>query len=84
MHRALLMAHQDVANLVLLEKRVVNRQHRAAGIAEDVFDSLIGKRFDHHVCAGHFLCHGLLQNLSAPNRVLQCTAFRADLVRDRC
>ena len=35
MHRALLVAHEDVLHLVLVEERVVDRQHRAAGIAEE-------------------------------------------------
>jgi hypothetical protein len=38
MHRALLVAHQHVANLVLLEQFVVNEQNGTAGIAENVFD----------------------------------------------
>ena len=54
MHRALLVAHQDVLHLVLLEQRVVDRQHRAARIAEDVLDALVGERLDHHFGAGHF------------------------------
>ena len=38
-HRALLVAHQHVLDLVLLEQRVVDEQHRAARIAEDVLDA---------------------------------------------
>jgi hypothetical protein len=34
--RALLVAHQDVLDVVLLENLVIDRQHRAAGIAEDM------------------------------------------------
>ena len=56
-HRALLVPHQDVLDLLLLEQRVVDRQHRAAGIAEQVLDALIGKRLDHHLGAGHFCAH---------------------------
>ena len=41
-------------SFVLLEQRVVDRQHRAARIAEDVLDALIGERLDHHFRAGHF------------------------------
>ena len=55
-HRALLVAHQDVLDLLLLEQRVIDRQHRAARIAEDVLDALIGERLDHHFGAGHFSC----------------------------
>ena len=43
------------ATFVLLEQRVIDRQHRAAGIAEDVLDALVGERLDHHFGAGHFL-----------------------------
>ena len=57
MHRALLVAHQNVTYLVLREDRVVDRQHRAARIAEHMFDILIGERLDHHFGAGHFACH---------------------------
>ena len=53
MDGALLVAHQDVAHLVLVEQRVVDRQHGAAGIAEHVLDALVGERLDHHLGAGH-------------------------------
>ena len=58
--RALLVPHQDVLHLVLLEHRIVDRQRRAAGIAEDVLDPLIGQRLDHHFRAGHLLGHCLV------------------------
>ena len=57
-HRALLVPHQDVLHLVLREQRVVDRQHRAARIAEQVLHALVGERLDHHFGAGHFACHG--------------------------
>ena len=60
-HGALLVPHQDVVHFVLLKQGVVDRQHRAAGIAEQVLDALIGKRRDHHFRAGHFR-HGLLRS----------------------
>jgi hypothetical protein len=44
MGRALLVAHQDVLDLVLLENLVIDRQDGAARIAEDVFDALVGQR----------------------------------------
>ena len=66
MHRALLMADQHVAKLVLMEQLVVDRQHRSARIAEDVLDPLIGERLDHHLGAGHLLCHVPLHSLNAP------------------
>jgi hypothetical protein len=40
MHRCLLVPHQNVLKLVLLENRVVDVQNGAAGVAEDVFDCL--------------------------------------------
>jgi len=43
-----------------LEQGVVDRQHGAAGIAEDVLDPLIGQRLDHHFRPGHFFAHGQL------------------------
>ena len=61
MHRALFVPHQDVPHLVLLEQRVVDRQHGAAGIAENVLDALIGKRRHHHFRAGH-LSHRSLRS----------------------
>jgi hypothetical protein len=51
------MAHEDVANLVLAEQRVVDRQHRAAGIAEQAIHALILQRLDDHFGAGHLLRH---------------------------
>src|SRR5439155_23463018 len=46
MDRAALLAHQDVAQRILLEQRIVNRQDRAAGIAEYDIDALIDERLD--------------------------------------
>ena len=48
------MAHQDVLDLLLLEDLVIDRKHRAAGIAENVLDALIGQRLDHHLGAASF------------------------------
>ena len=60
MHRALFVAHKDVANVVLLKNLVIDRQHRTAGIAENNLDPLIFQRLNHHLGAGHrFLCHRL-------------------------
>jgi len=46
MDGALLVANQDVLDLVLLEELVVNIEDRAAGIAEDVLDALFLKTAD--------------------------------------
>ncbi len=43
MDRSLLVAHQDVLELLLLVELVVDVQHRAAGIAPDVFDAFFGE-----------------------------------------
>src|SRR4029453_16890146 len=40
MHGALLVAHENVLDLVLLEELVVDVEDRAARIAEDVLDAL--------------------------------------------
>ena len=45
-HRAAFLAHQDVAQRILLEERVVNRQDRAARIAENDIDALVDERLD--------------------------------------
>ena len=58
-HGALLVADQDVAQRVLLEDRVIDRQDGAAGIAEDMLDALVDQGPEHHLRADHFLCcHG--------------------------
>jgi hypothetical protein len=46
MHGGLLVADQHMADGVLVEQRVVDRQHGAAGIAENDFDALILQRTD--------------------------------------
>ena len=63
-HGALLVPHQDVLELLLLKQRVVDRQDRPAGIAEQVRDPLVDEGLDHHLCAGHFLAHRQLHALS--------------------
>ena len=55
--RGLLVAHEDVADVVLLEDRVVDRQHRAAGIAEDGVDALVLQGLNDHLGAGHLSLH---------------------------
>ena len=54
---ALFVAHQHMAKLVLVKERVVDRQHRAARIAEHDVDALILQRLDDHFRAGHLLRH---------------------------
>ena len=55
MDRALLVAHQDVAQRVLLEQRIVDRQDGAAGIAEYDIDALIDQRLDDDIRSAHRL-----------------------------
>ncbi len=43
-HRPLLVAHEDVLHRVLVKQRVVDRKHRAAGIAEERVHALILER----------------------------------------
>ena len=54
MDRTLLVAHQDVLHLVLREDRVIDRQHRAARIPEEMLHALVGESLDHHFGAGQF------------------------------
>ena len=53
MDRRLFMAHQNVANGVLLENRVIDRQHRAAGIAEDHLNAVILQRAQYDLSTRH-------------------------------
>ena len=52
-HRALLVAHENVLEPVLLEQLVIDGQHGAARIAENMLDALVGKRLEHHFRACH-------------------------------
>jgi hypothetical protein len=51
----LFMANKDVADVVLLENLVIDRQDRPAGIAKDDLDPLILQGLNHHLCTGHLL-----------------------------
>ena len=52
---ALLVPHQDVLDLALLENLVIDRKHRAAGIAEEMLDAMIDQRADDHRGSGHLV-----------------------------
>jgi hypothetical protein len=54
MDRRLLMAHQDMPDLVLLKQCVINMQHRAARVAEYVFNPLFLQTADSDFRAGQF------------------------------
>jgi hypothetical protein len=64
---ALLVPDQDVLDFALLENLVIDRKHRAAGIAEDMLDAMIDQRAHDHCSAGHLIgivalvAHGLLR-----------------------
>ncbi len=75
MGRCLFVADEDVADALLFEQRVVDREHRAAGIAEHDLHTEVAQRLDQDVCSA-FLGHGVLlshtqyQNWrGAPNRI---------------
>ncbi len=53
MHRALLMTDQDVLDPVLLEQLVIDGQHGAAGVAENMLHALINESLQHHFGACH-------------------------------
>ena len=61
MNGGLFVAHQNVADFVLLENLVVNRKHSTTGVAENHFDALILKGLNHHFSAGHGLTHFALR-----------------------
>src|SRR5438034_5290815 len=67
MASALLVPYQNVLDVALLENLVVDRKHRAAGIAEQMLDAMIGERAHNHRSAGHLVRivalvgHGLLR-----------------------
>ena len=51
--RALLVANEDVLQPILLEQLVIDRQHGAARVAENVLDTLVGQNLEHHFGACH-------------------------------
>ena len=57
MHGALLVAHENVLDAVLLVQLVIDRQDGAARIAENMLDALIGESLKHHLGARHCARH---------------------------
>jgi hypothetical protein len=53
----LLVANEDVLELVLIENCVVDVENCTAGIAEHVFDTLFGKTAHHYFRACDFCTH---------------------------
>ncbi|GAA3693441.1 hypothetical protein GCM10022238_07450 [Gordonia hankookensis] len=61
MSRTLLVPDQDVTNLLRIQQRIVDRQDRAAGNAEDHLDAEFLERPDHGLGTADALgCHGVL------------------------
>jgi hypothetical protein len=60
MSRALLVADEDVTELLRVEKRVIDRQHGSAGDAEDDLDVELLQRPDHRLGSGELLRGNLL------------------------
>jgi hypothetical protein len=59
MGRPLLVAHQDVRHLGLAEQGVVDVQHGAAGVAEDMAHALVAQEADDDFGTGEFHGQGL-------------------------
>src|SRR6185369_15598728 len=55
MARALLVPHQDVLDLALLENLVIDRKHRAARIAEEMLHAVIDQRANDHRGSRHLV-----------------------------
>ena len=68
MDRALFVPHEDVADVVLLEDLVIDRQHRAARIAEHGIHTLILQGLHDHPRAAHHLGHLSLHPSAAQGR----------------
>ena len=73
---ALLVAHEDVADLLGVEQRVVGREDRAAGDAEDGVDPGVLERADEALGAGQLLGH---RSSSVSRAVLAGCGWRAGL-----
>ena len=67
MDRPLFMAHQHMADPVLLENLVINRQHRAAWIPEYDVHTLVLEGLNHHFRSGHLTCHMLAPFMTSFN-----------------
>ena len=79
---ALLVAHQHVADRIA-EHRVVGRQDRAAGIAEDVGHSLTHQGFPDDLRTGQLHRRTLTFENSICNRAPDCASFAASAPRPR-
>ena len=59
MNRRLFVAHQYMFDLILIEQGIIDKQHRPAGIAENVFDSFFLQTSDGNLCACQFHVYDL-------------------------
>ncbi|ENN87686.1 hypothetical protein RHSP_45851 [Rhizobium freirei PRF 81] len=57
---ALLVADENVLDVVLLEDLVIDRKHRAARITENVFDAVVLERLQHDLRACHSIAARLI------------------------
>lgn len=57
----LLMAHQEMFDVLLLEDFVIDRQHRCAGITENVFDAVVAQRLQNDLAAVHATIRGIVE-----------------------
>ena len=54
---SLLVPYEDVLNVILLDDFVIDRQHGASGIPEEVLDPVIPQRLNDHCRSGHLHRH---------------------------
>jgi hypothetical protein len=51
------VADENVLEAILLKQLIVDRQHGAARVAENMLNALIGESLKHHLGAGHRARH---------------------------
>ena len=68
MGRPRFVAHQDMADILVGKELIIDRQHRAAGIAEDEFDTLPFEAFDQDSGAAALFVHFTLRPVSRCSR----------------
>ena len=85
-YRALLVAGEDVGDVLLLVNRVINMQHRAARITEDVRNLLLAQCLNDDVCTADvmfFLRHSCFFSLRAGNSTHHIAGRQAAFCRFR-
>jgi hypothetical protein len=71
--RALLMAHKDMLDRVVLKNLGINRQHSATGVAKDRVNALIYQSFNYHFRTSHVSRHCIF--LVSAFRVFAVSSF---------